>query len=74
MPKNQPAGNEGREMSNALKYTGIGFQMLAIIGLLTFAGYEIDKHYRHTTQWATAVFSLAGVFASLFLVYKSLQD
>ncbi|WP_462266544.1 AtpZ/AtpI family protein [Mucilaginibacter sp.] len=71
MPENQP--NE-KQVSNALKYTGIGFQMIAVIGLLTFVGYEIDKHYQHTTQWATAVFSLLGVFVSLFITLKSLKD
>ncbi|GAB2695191.1 hypothetical protein GCM10027037_18610 [Mucilaginibacter koreensis] len=72
MPVDKP--NANKQYSNAIKYTGIGFQMIAIIGLLTFVGYEIDQHYNHTTQWATAIFALVGVFASLFITLKSLKD
>lgn len=72
MPTHEP--NNPRETSNALKYTGIAAQMIVVIGLLTFAGYEIDQHFHHTTAWATAVFSLIGVGASLYLVFNSLKD
>ncbi|WP_233268717.1 AtpZ/AtpI family protein [Mucilaginibacter lacusdianchii] len=57
-----------------IKYTGIAFQMIFIIGVLTFIGYEIDKRAGHTTQWVTALLSLFGVFASLYLVVKSLKS
>jgi hypothetical protein len=72
MPVDKP--NPNKPLSNAIKYTGIGFQMIAVIGLLTFVGYEIDKHYNHSTQWATAICALFGVFASLFITLKSLKD
>ena len=73
MPANQ-SNNSDKQTSNAMKYTGIGFQMIAIIGLLTFAGYKIDQYYHHATQWATALFSLTGVFVALFITLKSLKD
>jgi len=57
-----------------IKYTSIGFQMIAIIGVLSFAGYEIDKRSAHATPWVTAAMSLAGVFISLYIVIKSVKD
>jgi uncharacterized membrane protein len=57
-----------------IKYTGIAFQMIVIIGVLSFVGYEIDKRTNHTTPWVTAALSLAGVFISLYLVIKSVKE
>jgi uncharacterized membrane protein YsdA (DUF1294 family) len=57
-----------------IKYTGIAFQMIAIIGVLSFVGYEIDKRSAHDTPWVTALLSLTGVLVSLYLVIKSLKD
>jgi F0F1-type ATP synthase assembly protein I len=71
MPLNEP---DSKQTSTALKFTGIAFQMIVIIGLLTFAGYKIDQHFHHATAWATALFSLIGVGVSLFIVFRSLKD
>ncbi|WP_295767778.1 AtpZ/AtpI family protein [uncultured Mucilaginibacter sp.] len=63
-----------KPINSYIKYSGIAFQMILIIGVLTFAGYELDKRAGHTTLWVTAMLSLAGVFISLYLVVKSLKD
>jgi uncharacterized membrane protein YsdA (DUF1294 family) len=57
-----------------IKYTGIAFQMIAIIGVLSFVGYEIDKRNAHQTPWVTAALSLSGVFISMYLVIKSVKE
>lgn len=59
--------------SDYAKYTGLGFQMIVIIGLMTWGGYAIDQHYGHDTKWVTAITSLLGVFISLYLVIKSVS-
>ncbi|WCT11472.1 AtpZ/AtpI family protein [Mucilaginibacter jinjuensis] len=76
MPKNeQKDGDSGsKPVNNYIKFSGIAFQMVAIIGVMTFIGYKIDGHAQHSTQWVTAVMALAGVFISLYLVIKSLKD
>ena len=33
-----------KKVNAAAKYSAIGFQMIATIGLLTFVGYKIDEH------------------------------
>ncbi|MVN20308.1 AtpZ/AtpI family protein [Mucilaginibacter arboris] len=61
-------------MNNYIKYSGLGFQMIIIIGVFSFAGYKIDSALHHQTQWVTAVLSLVGVFVSLYIILKSLKD
>lgn len=52
-------------------YTGLGFQMLATIGVFTYLGYRIDRHYQMETPLWTAVFSLLGVCISIYFVVRS---
>ena len=61
-------------MNNYIKYSGLRFQMIVIIGVFAFAGYKIDQMLNHQTQWVTAVLSLCGVFVSLYIIFKSLKD
>ncbi len=61
------------ERSSLAKFSGIGFQMIVIIGLFTFAGYKIDESAHHTTKWVTAALSLTGVFISLYVVVRSVK-
>ncbi|MBL4676625.1 MAG: AtpZ/AtpI family protein, partial [Mucilaginibacter sp.] len=56
------------------KYTGLAFQMIVVIGLFTFAGYKIDESAGHETKWVTAVLALVGVFASLYIVIRSVKN
>lgn len=60
--------------SSYAKFSGLAFQMIAIIGVLAFAGYKIDETAGHKTKWVTAAMAVAGVFISLYLVIKSVQS
>jgi ATP synthase protein I len=76
MPKNEQ-NNEGdvdKPLSAYAKYSSIGFQMVAIIGIFTFAGYKIDEAGKHDVKWATAVLALVGVFIALFIVIRSVKN
>ncbi len=70
--------NEGDDIKdgtrNYIKFTGMAFQMVIIIGVMTFAGYKIDTSAKHDTMWVTAILSLAGVFISLYLIIRSLKN
>ncbi|MBE7175351.1 MAG: AtpZ/AtpI family protein [Mucilaginibacter polytrichastri] len=73
--KEDPENNERRNaLAGYAKYTTMGFQMIGIIGVLTYAGYRIDEAYAHPVKWVTAVLSLAGVCISLYLVFRSLKS
>ncbi|MGA1976941.1 MAG: AtpZ/AtpI family protein [Bacteroidales bacterium] len=67
-PKNQ-GNNKG--IRDFARYSGLAFQMAAIILITTWGGIKLDK----LTGWKTPVFtiilSLFGVFAA---IYTSLRD
>ena len=71
--QNDGGGNSGN-VSTIAKFTGLAFQMIAIIGAFTYAGYRIDKAANHTTHWVTAMLALIGVFISFYVVFKSIKN
>jgi len=73
MAKIEPDENDTRPVNAYAKFTGLGFQMIVIIGGFTYAGYKIDQSAQHQTKWVTAVMSLIGVFISLYVVIVSLR-
>jgi len=70
-----PMKNPKRSLNNALgKYayfTGVGFQMLAIIGLFTYIGYRIDQSRNAERPIWTALFALVGVCISIYTVIRA---
>ena len=73
MAKNEQDENDRNPLNAYAKYSGLGFQMIAIIGVFTYAGYKIDAAANHQVKWVTAVLSLTGVFISLYIVIVSLK-
>jgi len=73
MAKNEQDENDRNPLNAYAKYSGLGFQMIAIIGVFTYAGYKIDEAAQHQVRWATAALSLTGVFISLYIVIVSLK-
>jgi hypothetical protein len=73
MAKNEPDDNNERPLNTYVKFSGLGFQMIAIIGMFAFAGYKIDESAHHQVRWVTAILSLVGVFISLYIVIVSLK-
>jgi hypothetical protein len=73
MPKNEEDENGAREVSDYAKYSVMGFQMIAIIGLCTYAGYKIDQSAQHQTKWVTAILSLTGVLIAIYVVIRSVK-
>ncbi|WP_316755897.1 AtpZ/AtpI family protein [Pedobacter aquatilis] len=65
--------NSEKKVNAAAKYSAIGFQMIATIGLLTFIGYKIDQHRQSETNIITAAFALLGVGIALFQVIRQIM-
>lgn len=72
--ENPENNNRRKALSGYAKYTALGFQMIAVIGVMTYIGYRIDTAYAHPVKWVTAILSLAGVGVSLYLVFRSLKS
>ena len=73
--KQDPDLESGKKaLKSYAKYTGIAFQMLAVIGASTFIGYKLDEWYAHEVKWVTALLSVAGVCIAIFQVIRQLKD
>lgn len=53
-----------------MKYSGMAFQMIAIIFIFSLLGQKINDHYALDPPYITAVFALFGVLAALYLTLK----
>jgi hypothetical protein len=76
MAKDEKKDNSesNKQANNYLKFSGMGFQMIVIIGIFSFAGYKIDAAANHNVKWVTAALSLTGVFISLYIVIRSIKE
>lgn len=61
-----------KQLANFAKYSGIAFQMFAIIGVFAFVGYKIDEYNHSKKPIITALVTLLGVLLSLYQVVRSL--
>ncbi|TKC00229.1 AtpZ/AtpI family protein [Pedobacter cryophilus] len=61
-------------LNSYIKYSGLGFQMIGVIGAFTFAGYKLDESQQTKTPIYTGILSLIGVLASLYIVLKGLKS
>ena len=76
MSKNEQSDepeNGAQEARSYAKYTGIIFQMIAIIAVFAFIGYELDKKLKTQTPWITALCCLVGVCLSIFQTVRQLK-
>jgi len=53
-----------------MKYAGMGVQMLAIIGIFTWAGLKLDKRSGNEHQIYTAILALLGVIIGIYTMLK----
>lgn len=77
-PKEQNEPEELKAGKKAIvsyaKYTGVAFQMVAIIGVFAFIGFKLDDWLDHETKWVTALMGVAGVCLSIYQVIRSLKS
>ncbi len=66
--------DEKRALTGYAKYTGVAFQMMAIIAASAFIGYKIDEYYDHETQWVTAITCVLGVCLSIYQTIRQLKS
>lgn len=65
-----PTQKPEKQLSNYAIYSGLIFQMMAMISLGVFVGYKLDQKYPNKHQLFTVVFSLLSVVLSVFYVVK----
>ncbi len=63
-----------KNVNSYIRHSSVGFQMLGIIGVFTYAGYQIDQRRGPGQLVFSAVLGLAGVCIALYLVIRSLKN
>lgn len=65
---------EKQSLNKYIKYSGIGFQMIATIGAFTWLGYYLDGVNDNEKLLYTAILALIGVAISIYVVIRSVQE
>jgi putative Mn2+ efflux pump MntP len=63
---NQPPSN------NVLRYSGVGFQIMATVGVGFFIGYKLDEYLGNKKPYFAAGISVLFVFLALYVALKDL--
>jgi F0F1-type ATP synthase assembly protein I len=61
---------QNKGLNDFAKYSGIAFQMIAVILLTTWGGIELDKLAKFHTPVFTIILSILGVFAAIYTAVK----
>jgi F0F1-type ATP synthase assembly protein I len=61
---------ESKGLNDFARYSGIAFQMIAIIALTTWGGIQLDKLAGFETPVFTIILSLLGVIAAIYTAVK----
>lgn len=59
--------------SSYLRYSGIGFQLAATIGVGVFIGYELDKWQKTSQPYYTIGCSILFLVVGFYVMFKELM-
>jgi F0F1-type ATP synthase assembly protein I len=68
--KKDPKDRRNKGLKDFARYSGIAFQMFAIILITVWGGMKLDKLAGNQTPVFTIILSLMGVFAAIYTVVK----
>jgi F0F1-type ATP synthase assembly protein I len=68
--KKSQTNQESKGLQDFGKYSGLAFQMIAIIAVMTWGGVKLDKVLGLSTPVFTIILSLLGVFAGIYVAVK----
>lgn len=63
-----------KSLKNWAVFSGIAIQMGVTIGIGAFIGVKLDENYPNKHSAFTIIFSLLGVFISMYALIKQLQN
>ncbi|MGJ5642974.1 AtpZ/AtpI family protein [Formosa sp. S-31] len=63
-----------KQLNNYIKFSTMAFQMVAIIGVLTYLGVWLDDKYPNEYSMFTIIFSLLGVTGAIYMIIKQVTN
>ena len=71
-PEKETRQETNKKSANAfMRYSGMTFQMIAVLLVATYTGRWLDEHFGNNQPWFTLVLLLIGVVASMYLIIKT---
>ncbi|MDA9552222.1 AtpZ/AtpI family protein [Flavobacteriaceae bacterium] len=70
MGSNNQIQKKKERLNNYARFSGVGFQMLATIGVGVWGGIKLDNIYPNNYQVFTVICSLISIGVALYLVIK----
>jgi hypothetical protein len=66
--------NKKSQLSDYGKFASLGFQMAAVIGLLTWLGQKADIHFSFKIPLLTLTGAIIGIAVALYWLFKSQKN
>jgi F0F1-type ATP synthase assembly protein I len=70
LKKKKQKSPENKGLNDFARYSGMAFQMIAIILVTTWGGVQLDKLAKFQTPVFTIILSILGVFAAIYTAVK----
>lgn len=65
---------QNNQLNSYARFSGIAFQMIAIIGLGTFGGIKLDEIYPNDYQAYTLILSLGSIAIAIYVVIRRVTN
>lgn len=65
--------SEKGKLQSYLKYSGLAFQMLVVLGLAAYGGMRLDAYIGNKNPWFTIFFMVLGVVGSIYKIIISVM-
>lgn len=69
----QQKPRKGRNFNSYARYTGVVFQMMAIIVVGTFIGIKLDEKFPNENNWFTISLAFSAVILSVIVVIRNVN-
>lgn len=73
MMQHQNQNKKKRALNDYIKYSGLGFQMIATMCLAAWAGMKLDEHYQVKSHLFTIFLLLFSVIASIYFAISTIM-
>jgi hypothetical protein len=70
-PKNQ--SQKKKQLSEYGKFASLGFQMAAVIGIMTWLGQKADTYLSMKTPLITLAGAILGIAVAMYWLFKSIK-
>ena len=64
---------EKSKLQSYMKYSGLAFQMLIVLGIAAYGGMRLDAYLGNKNPWFTILFMVLGVIGSIYKIIVSVM-